>query len=136
MSRTTEQDTRHDAFSAACSTRDLFAAITNKWVGLILVALAEQPMRYSELHVRIEGISQKMLTQSLRLLERDGLVTRTVTPSVPVRVDYAITPLGRSLMSVMTAIKGWAETHVDEVMASRREFASRDDLGAFGNVTR
>jgi DNA-binding HxlR family transcriptional regulator len=116
-----------DAFRAACSTRDLFAAISNKWVGLVLIALAEGPMRYSELNVRVQGVSQKMLTQSLRLLERDGLVTRTVTPSVPVRVDYEITELGRSLMSPMAAIKQWAEQHVDEVLAARAAFAHRAD---------
>jgi DNA-binding HxlR family transcriptional regulator len=112
-----------DAFGAACQTRDLFAAISNKWVGLILVALADGPKRYSELQKVIEGISQKMLTQSLRLLERDGLVTRTVIPSSPVRVDYEITPLGRSLMTVMAAMKQWAEAHVDEVLEARTAFA-------------
>lgn len=120
-----EDGAREDAFHAACQTRDLFAAIANKWVGLVLVALAEQPKRYGELHQTVQGISQKMLTQSLRLLERDGLVTRTVTASVPVRVDYAITPLGRSLVPVMAAIKEWAEYHVDEVLAARREFEAR-----------
>jgi DNA-binding HxlR family transcriptional regulator len=112
-----------DAFGAACQTRDLFAAISNKWIGLILVALADGPKRYSELQKVIEGISQKMLTQSLRLLERDGLVTRTVIPSSPVRVDYEITPLGRSLMTVMAAMKQWAEAHVDEVLEARAAFA-------------
>lgn len=124
-----QQPVPEDAFSAACQTRDLFAAISNKWVGLVLIALADAPMRYSELHQRVEGISQKMLTQSLRLLERDGLVTRTVTPSVPVRVDYEITSLGRSLMTVMVAIKAWAETHVDEVLAARAAFSRRGATG-------
>lgn len=112
-----------DAFSDACQTRDLFAAITNKWVGLLLVALADGPRRYSELHQVVEGISQKMLTKSLRLLERDGLATRMVTASVPVRVDYAITPLGSSLMTVVATMKEWAETHVHEVLAARAAFA-------------
>lgn len=65
------------------------------------------------------SVSQKMLTQSLRNLERDGLLTRTVTPSVPVRVDYALTPLGESLVPVMRAIKAWAEESMDEVRAAR-----------------
>jgi DNA-binding HxlR family transcriptional regulator len=121
----TKTSSTETALSAACETRDLFAAISNKWVGLVLVALAEGPRRYSELHHVIEGISQKMLTQSLRLLERDGLVTRTVTPSVPVRVDYEITPLGRSLMTVVAAMKEWAETHVHEVLAAREAFSTR-----------
>ena len=112
-----------DAFSDACQTRDLFAAISNKWVGLLLVALADGPRRYGELHHVVEGISQKMLTKSLRLLERDGLATRMVTASVPVRVDYEITPLGCSLMTVMATMKEWAETHVHEVLAARAAFS-------------
>ncbi len=121
-----------DAFGAGCQTRDLFAAISNKWVGLILVALADGPKRYSELPKVVEGISQKMLTQSLRLLERDGLVTRTVIPSSPVRVDYEITPLGRSLVTVMAAMKQWAEAHVDEVLKARAAFARAQARGPHG----
>ncbi len=70
----------------------------------------------------IAGVSQKMLTQTLRTLERDGFVTRTVTPSVPVRVDYDLTPLGRDLMPVVRAVKIWAETHFDEVQAARDQY--------------
>ncbi|WSD74625.1 helix-turn-helix transcriptional regulator (plasmid) [Streptomyces sp. NBC_01591] len=73
----------------------------------------------AELSRRLVSVSQKMLTQSLRNLERDGLLTRTVTPSVPVRVDYALTPLGDSLVPVMQAIKAWAEENMDEVLAAR-----------------
>lgn len=79
-------------------------------------------MRYSELSRRLAGVSQKMLTQTLRSLERDGLVSRTVTPSVPVRVDYALTPLGRTLMPLVAHIKEWAECHMDEVAAARTEY--------------
>ncbi|MGD9695918.1 MAG: winged helix-turn-helix transcriptional regulator [Thermoleophilia bacterium] len=111
--------------SAACDARDVFAAISNKWIGLILVTLGDGPMRYSGIHASVEGISQKMLTQSLRELERHGLVTRTVTPTVPVRVDYEITPLGASLEPVMSAMKTWAESHVDEVRAAQAAFADR-----------
>ncbi|MCA2181333.1 helix-turn-helix transcriptional regulator [Nonomuraea glycinis] len=110
--------------------------ISDKWVALILAALGNdgphqarddgapgpRPMRYSELSRRLAGISQKMLTQTLRSLERDGLVTRTVTPTVPVTVTYELTDLGRSLQHMMRGIKMWAETHMDEVLAHREEY--------------
>ncbi|MCW7945662.1 HxlR family transcriptional regulator [Streptomyces hygroscopicus] len=111
--------TAYNAFVAQCPTRQLFATISDKWIGLVLAALADGSHRYGELGATVAGISQKMLTQTLRTLERDGLVTRTVTPSVPVRVDYQLTPLGESLMPVILAIKDWAETHMDEVLAAR-----------------
>ena len=94
----TKTSSTETALSAACETRDLFAAISNKWVGLVLVALAEGPRRYSELHHVIEGISQKMLTQSLRLLERDGLVTRTPSVADKRRVGLSLTDEGQRLL--------------------------------------
>jgi DNA-binding HxlR family transcriptional regulator len=99
----------YDAFLAACPSRQVLERISDKWVTLILVALADGPHRYSDLSRIIAGVSQKMLTQTLRVLERDGLVSRTMTPAVPVRVDYALTPLGESLMPAVNAIKSWAE---------------------------
>jgi DNA-binding HxlR family transcriptional regulator len=98
-------------------------------MGLVLGALGEGPKRHSELARRIAGVSQKMLTQTLRTLERDGLVTRTLTPSVPVRVDYALTPLGRDLLPVMVAIKDWAEAHMDEVNTARRAYDRAESPG-------
>jgi DNA-binding HxlR family transcriptional regulator len=89
---------------------------------LVLTALAGTPQRYSELSRTIAGVSQKMLTQTLRMLERDGLVTRTITPSVPVRVDYQLTPLGHTLLPVVRAIKDWSETHIAEVQAARAAY--------------
>ena len=82
-------------------------------------------MRYSELSRRLAGVSQKMLTQTLRSLERDGLLTRTVTPTVPVTVTYELTDLGLSLQQVMRAVKLWAEAHMDEVLANRKEYDNR-----------
>ncbi|WP_108664474.1 winged helix-turn-helix transcriptional regulator [Euzebya rosea] len=123
----------YDAFLAVCPSRQLLARISDKWVGLVLCALGgsdptmhaaeavEGPraMRYSELARRIAGVSQKMLTQTLRALERDGLVVRTVTPTVPVTVHYELTDLGRSLHLVMRDLKGWAEANMEEVFANR-----------------
>jgi DNA-binding HxlR family transcriptional regulator len=129
----------YDAFLAGCPSRRLLDRISDKWVALILAALGsdgpQQPgvnrvdapraMRYSELSRRLAGVSQKMLTQTLRSLERDGLVTRSVTPTVPVTVTYELTDLGLSLQDMMCGIKAWAETHMDEVLAHREAYDTR-----------
>jgi DNA-binding HxlR family transcriptional regulator len=131
----------YDAFLAGCPSRQLLDRISDKWVALILAALGSggpqrpgddragqpRPMRYSELSRRLAGVSQKMLTQTLRSLERDGLVTRTVTPTVPVTVTYELTGLGLSLQDLMRGIKAWAEAHMDEVLAHREEYGTRHD---------
>ncbi|MEU0554259.1 helix-turn-helix domain-containing protein [Dactylosporangium sp. NPDC006015] len=115
----------YDAFLAGCPTRELLSRLTDKWVALVIPALAGGPQRHGELAHRIAGVSQKMLTQTLRTLERDGLVTRTVTPSIPPRVDYELTPLGHELFPVMVSIKDWAETHMDRVFEARAQFDAR-----------
>jgi DNA-binding HxlR family transcriptional regulator len=115
----------YDAFLAACPSRQVLDRISDKWVTLILVALADGPLRYSALCRVIAGVSQKMLTQTLRTLERDGLVARTVTPAVPARVDYALTPLGEGLMPAVNAVKAWAEQHIDEIEVSRAAYDGR-----------
>jgi len=112
----------YDAFLAGCPSRQLLARISDKWVALILAALTDGPLRYSALSRRLAGVSQKMLTQTLRSLERDGLLTRTVTPTVPVTVTYELTGLGRSLQDLMLGVKAWAEAHMDEVLAHRNEY--------------
>ena len=126
----------YDAFLAGCPSRQLLDQISNKWVALVLAALGsdgpDQPgvestgepraMRYSELSRRLAGVSQKMLTQTLRSLERDGLLTRTVTPTVPLTVTYELTDLGHSLQQVMATLKTWAETHMDQILANREEY--------------
>ncbi len=85
-------------------------------------------MRYSELSRRLAGVSQKMLTQTLRALERDGLLTRTVTPTVPVTVTYELTDLGSSLHDLMRGVKAWAESHMDQVIANRERYDTRVGL--------
>lgn len=118
----------YDAFLAACPSRKLLDRISDKWVTLILCALGNdgepRPMRYSELSRLLAGVSQKMLTQTLRSLERDGLITRTATPTVPVTVTYELTGLGLSLQQAVRGIKIWAEAHMDDVLANR---ATHDD---------
>ena len=96
--------------------------ISDKWASLVVSALAPGPLRYSDLGRKIAGVSPKMLTQTLHSLERDGLLTRTVTPSVPVRVDYALTPLGQNPALLPTAVKDWAENHFDEVRHARERY--------------
>jgi DNA-binding HxlR family transcriptional regulator len=115
----------YDAFLEGCPTRELLSTLTDKWAALVIAALSDGPKRHSELARRIAGVSQKMLTQTLRTLERDGLLTRAVTASVPVRVDYELTPLGRELIPVMTTIKTWAESHMDRVFEARAGFDAR-----------
>ncbi|SDJ60374.1 winged helix-turn-helix transcriptional regulator [Streptomyces indicus] len=139
----------YNAFLDVCPSRQLLARISDKWVALVLAALtsegpqpggtaegarpgaedetAGQPraLRYSDLSRQLAGVSQKMLTQTLRALERDGLITRTVTPTVPVTVTYELTALGRSLQHLMRGVKEWAETHMDEVLVHRETYDSR-----------
>ena len=116
----------YDAFLANCPSRQLLDRVSDKWVALIMAALgSDGPRRYSELSRRLAGVSQKMLTQTLRSLERDGLVSRTVTPTVPVTVTYELTGLGLSLQQLMCDVKAWAEAHMDEVLANRKDYDNR-----------
>ena len=129
----------YDAFLDVCPSRQLLDRISDKWVGLTLCALGggaagpgarddgePRPLRYSELARTLAGVSPKMLTQTLRSLERDGLVTRTVTATVPVTVTYEATALGLSLHTVVRGLKDWAETHMDRVLAARAATDARD----------
>ncbi|WP_166970908.1 winged helix-turn-helix transcriptional regulator [Brevibacterium atlanticum] len=131
-----EQDKNaYNAFLAVCPSRQLLDRIANKWVALILCALGGDgtggtgeptSMRYSELSRLIAGVSQKMLTQTLRSLERDGLITRTVTPTVPVTVDYALTDLGLSLHHTTRQLRAWAQEHMDAVQTHRDIYDTQD----------
>jgi DNA-binding HxlR family transcriptional regulator len=121
----------YNAFLAVCPSRQLLDRISDKWVVLILCALggdaspdpgaagAPKALRYSEISRLLVGVSQKMLTQTLRSLERDGLLTRTVTPTVPVTVTYELTALGLSLYQLTRGLRGWAQAHMAEVLANR-----------------
>lgn len=122
---------QYNAFFAQCPSRQLLDRVSDKWVVLILCALGGDPavppvnaptpreMRYSELSRLLAGVSQKMLTQTLRSLERDGLLTRTVTPTVPVTVHYQLTALGLSLHEMTRGVRSWAQSHMNEVLANR-----------------
>ncbi|MEU4571433.1 helix-turn-helix domain-containing protein [Nonomuraea sp. NPDC023979] len=108
-----------DAFSAKCPTRQVLDHIAGKWTILVVDALLDGTMRYTDLSRRIEGVSQKMLTQTLRSLEGDGFVTRTVHPTIPPRVDYELTALGRSLAEPITALRRWTEDNINEIERAR-----------------
>ena len=120
--RRAEERERFNVFLETCPSRQLLDRLSDKWVGLVIQSLRRGPRRYSEIARTVAGVSQKMLTQTLRGLERDGLVSRSVTASVPVRVDYELTDLGRSLLPVMTAVSTWAERHMGEVREHREVF--------------
>ncbi|AMM20426.1 HxlR family transcriptional regulator [Frondihabitans sp. PAMC 28766] len=122
-----EAAAKYNAFLAVCPSRKLLDRLSDKWVTLALCALRGDDgetlsLRYSELSRRLVGVSQKMLTQTLRSLERDGLVTRTVVATVPVTVSYELTPLGVSLHETVRGVRAWAENNMDEVVAHRESY--------------
>jgi DNA-binding HxlR family transcriptional regulator len=109
----------YDPFVRDCPSRRLLDRIGDRWTVLIIAALEDGPQRFSHLLRTVDGISQKMLTQTLRSLEADGLVLRTVHPEIPPRVEYELTTLGRSLLEPLGALISWASEHMGEVRASR-----------------
>lgn len=107
---------------ARCASRQVLDALSDKWVTLVLHALADGPLRRGELSRAVAGATQKMLTQTLRELERDGSLTRTIIPEVPVRVEYELTPLGSSMLGLVQTIRDWAEAHINEIEAARSAY--------------
>jgi DNA-binding HxlR family transcriptional regulator len=108
-----------NVYEAACPTRLVLNRIADKWTVLVVSSLEQGTKRFSTLQREVGGVSQKMLTQTLRGLERDGLVTRTIYPTVPPKVEYALTPLGRTLVGLVDAIRVWSETHIEAVMQAQ-----------------
>ncbi|MFI6498349.1 winged helix-turn-helix transcriptional regulator [Nonomuraea typhae] len=118
--RRAREQRAHEAFVKVCPTNRLLALISDKWVSLVVSALAGRgTLRYSDLRREIPGVSEKMLTQTLRSMERDGLVTRTVTAAVPPRVDYELTELGRDLTGLIFTVRDWAEANIARIDAAR-----------------
>jgi DNA-binding HxlR family transcriptional regulator len=111
-----------DPYSADCPSRTVLDRIGDRWTVLVVGSLASGSMRFSELARRIDGVSQKMLTQTLRGLERDGLVTRTVHAEVPPRVDYDLTEAGRTLTQPLAALDAWARQHIGAIEESRARY--------------
>lgn len=110
------------AFHALCPTRQILNRIADKWTVLVVILLESDMKRFSQLRREIEGISQKMLTQTLRGLERGGLLTRKVHATVPPKVEYALTPLGHTLKDMLYAIKTWSEANIEEVLTAQKSY--------------
>jgi DNA-binding HxlR family transcriptional regulator len=108
-----------DVFDPDCPSRVVLDRLADKWTGLVILALSDGTLRFGELRERIGGVAPKVLTQTLRTLERDGLVRRRAYAEVPPRVEYSLTRLGRSLREPLEAVQRWAEHHVRAVLAAR-----------------
>jgi DNA-binding HxlR family transcriptional regulator len=113
-----------DVYSADCPTRLILDRVGDKWAVLLLLLLRSKPWRFNELRRMIDGISQKMLSQTLKSLERDGLVRRRAFATVPVTVEYSITPLGATLADAVDPLRQWAETNLKDVLAAQRRYDS------------
>ena len=128
LSAAASPDGRFDVMAPACPTRQVVSTLGDKWSLLVLSALESGgTLRFSQLQRTVVGITQKMLTQTLRQLERDGIVSRTVFPTIPPRVDYTLTDLGRSLSGVIAELRTWAYAHMDDIESAREEYAARSD---------
>ncbi len=112
-------------YAGQCPSREALDRIGDKWASLIIGLLEEDIMRFSDLKRAIGGITQKMLTQTLRSLERDGLVKRTVYPEVPPRVEYELTDLGRTLIEPLAILRDWAQQNIAKVAVAQQEFDAR-----------
>lgn len=115
-----------DAYLRDCPARQVLSLVADKWTLLVVAALGTAgTLRYGELRRRLDGISPKMLSQTLRTLERHGLLVRTQYPTIPPQVEYTLTPLARNLRTLLAAVKGWAEEHTGQIMQAKEEFDSR-----------
>ncbi len=111
-----------NVYDSNCPTRLVLDRIADKWAVLLLGLLAAEPQRFNQLRRRIDGLSQKMLSHTLKSLERDGLVNRQAIATVPVTVEYSITPLGRTLADTVDGLRVWAETHIGEVQRAQKRY--------------
>jgi len=118
-------DTEPGFAPASCRVRTILDRIGDKWAIYVVDRLGAGPRRFSELHRGIDGITARMLTVTLRGLERDGILTRTVHAAVPPRVDYALTPLGETLLDTIGQLVAWADAHIDEIEAAQDTYDTR-----------
>lgn len=109
----------YDAFQRTCPSHTVLEMLASKWVYLVVCALRKGRLRNGELARKLEGITPKMLTQTLRVLERDGLVRREIFPVIPPRVEYELTELGQNLAGLLTQIRSWAEQHAPDIKDAR-----------------
>ena len=111
-----------DAYLRTCPSRNVLDVLANKWTTLIVPTLRNGPVRFGELRRHLDGITQKSLTQALRSLERDGLVTRTQYATIPPRVEYALTDLGRRAVELLNDMRLWAEAHYQDILSARARY--------------
>ena len=116
-----------DVMVASCPSRTSLAKIANKWTAMIVIALSEGPLRFGAIREAVAGISGKVLADTLRDLERDGIVMRAAYNEMPPRVEYELTALGRTLQAPLSALGRWAEQHIEQVLQARDDFDQRRD---------
>jgi DNA-binding HxlR family transcriptional regulator len=114
-----------DVMVATCPSRTSLAKIANKWTAMIVIALSDGPLRFGALREAVDGISGKVLTETLRDLERDGILSRTMYNEMPPRVEYELTTLGQTLRQPLTALGRWAEEHIADVLRARDDYDAR-----------
>ncbi len=130
--RVSFEDLAYDVFQKRCPSRSALEHVTGKWAVLILGALAQGPARFGALRRRVDGVSEKMLSQTLQTLERDGFVHREVHRPIPPHVEYSLTPLGRDTAVHLMALVGFLEERMDEVVQARADHDRRDGNAAAG----
>jgi len=118
-----------DPMLADCPGREIFNHLTSRWGFLVLLALADGPLRFHALRDQVEGVSEKVLSETLRTLVRDGLITRSVNPTVPPQVTYALSDLGREVAPLLDKVRNWLAWRVSDVLAAQREFDRRGTAG-------
>jgi DNA-binding HxlR family transcriptional regulator len=116
------QQPMFDVLTRTCPSRSSLVHIANKWTAMIVIVLGRGPIRFGDLRTAVDGISGKVLTETLRVLERDGLVQRCAYAEIPPRVEYRLTALGNTLHEPLRALGHWAEQHIEEVLAARADF--------------
>jgi DNA-binding HxlR family transcriptional regulator len=122
------ETSKPDVYNSVCPSRQVLSRIGDKWSVLVMIILARGTMRFGVMRREITGISQKMLTQTLRNLERDGLIERQIFAEVPVRVEYSMTDLGKSLVPILISLIEWSEYRLLEIEGARRRFDATDGL--------
>lgn len=130
-----QQPLAWNAYNSLCPTRQVLNRIADKWTVLVVSSLEAGTKRFSVLRREIDGVSQKMLTQTLRGLERDGLVTRKIYATVPPKVEYSLTPLGNTLVVLLRSIRVWSETHIEKVLTAQENYDSRIEASLEGDIT-
>ena len=110
---------------STCRAREVLQRVGDKWSVLVIDLLGHETRRFTELHRAVDGITARMLTVTLRGLERDGIVTRTIHPVIPPRVDYSLTPMGRTLLDTIGQLVAWTDSHLPEIEAARAEYDAR-----------